>query len=263
MDLSVVLQAIRLKNVQISSFSLSTGSMNMSNKTFNLRIQYEADSDDVIEQLSICDVNMKVLRRFCEYINELEALNLAYSKLSSSMNLHAERDKSGKYRIAFRTDLPDPHSFRLFTDAIRPFILESENTYFYRILGMIRKSSESSRLRMVLKQLSKAFKNAGFPRIQLKAGGDAYNHENTLKLWMNAYRFHRDEDKRVLLESFQEIVPREMLDYFFMSMLVAKGQTIRNLDLLVQAILSDGAEAIDASAIFAPSNNLENESGLS
>lgn len=55
------------------------------------------------------------------------------------------------------------------------------------------------------------------------------NSEETLKLWLNAYEYHRDQEKLKDIQKLTGFLPFNFFEYFMIDSLFAKSQVILNI----------------------------------
>lgn len=207
----------------------------MDTKEYKARFHYDEHGNAVIESFHLTDTDLKKLRRFVAYYDEMILLGIDPSKMMVNLNVRIDMEQK---RTSVSTTKPHPLVLSGFANAMRPFILEDEPTTFYRVLRIARQSCASEKFRDFTKALAALYKsrNAGV-KFTLRAGQDLISQERAFSMWLNAYIYHRDHDKRELLESFSSAAPFAMPEALFQMIFIDKARSVQILALTFKHIL--------------------------
>lgn len=134
--------------------------------------------------------------------------------------------------------LPPAAEVRELLHLLRPLILESEATYLLKVCGILGKHLAHPFIRRKLGELGDTFSGRRLRSTYTFAVGDiVLNSDEGLKLWLNAYEYHRDEDKREVLEQIGAAVPLDVAKAFFLDVLMEKVQATSSLAEFVRNLV--------------------------
>ena len=202
------------------SFSISV----IDNKT-NERTKVSGILDD-----TECDL----FERFEGYAEDLFTTKLAQGGAQSSLNIRYSQEDG----LAFSTELPPWDDVIVFLHRFRPILLQGEPTHFNRICNLLERRLENAQLRASLsawrsmysgKQLQSYFK--------ISSNDEILNSEKVLQDWLNAYEFHRDQDKKKLIDDLHAGFPLEASKVLFMGMLRDKLTAVAGLAAIIRVIM--------------------------
>ena len=60
------------------------------------------------------------------------------------------------------------------------------------------------------------------------------NSEQVFQLWLNAYEYHRDEDKQARMEELHALLPFEWLRAMFLSMMIDRALAVLNIAAFIR-----------------------------
>ncbi|MBU0519191.1 hypothetical protein KJ564_09680 [bacterium] len=149
---------------------------------------------------------------------------------------------SEKNEISWNTQLPSDEKIKALLHAIRPLILEREPTSFVKIKSLIGKKIVDDRIRRFLKSLSTIYDGSDSQRqMKVNVNGEIINSEKVLKLWLNSYEYHRDQDKKCEFDKLtSSLMDHDVIKAFLLCLITDKIDAIRNLYHLVNSILKEG-----------------------
>ena len=207
----------------------------------SVQLQYSVEEDPLTEKFRFSESDLRILDRFLEYIDEWHNQGIDHSKLSTRMTMNYVKDGQSY----FESTLPDPTTFSAYAIALRPFIHQNEPTYFHKIKGILGRACESKQFRRLLKEIDNLYnsRNADL-KISLRAGQDEYDQEKVFQIWLNSYVYHRDEDKRQLLESFNGGLPENARKAYFTMLFAEKGKAIGAFACIVRFVLDNDPDKI-------------------
>ena len=193
-------------------------------------------AEDIVDG-AFTDDEWNLLSRFVEYAGELEDAVILKRNPAWSFGLQY---KDGKLTV---DTLPPKSEIRELAHVLRPFILEEEPTFFYKIVRILRERVSHPRMDILYRAWSKRFSGKDSEEVvRISAGDTVINSEKTLKVWLNAYQYHRDEDKRALISELHQEVPLEVSEAVFVDLLLGKADAV----LLATRFIRDIAAAPSA-----------------
>ena len=104
---------------------------------------------------------------------------------------------------------------------LRPFLLQNEPLEFNRTVNLLQRYIRHEWMGAGFRFLKDLFSGKEFQRQTRITSGDLrVNCERTLMTWINAYEYHRDDDKRRLIEELDARFPAEFSRSLFVSMVI-------------------------------------------
>ena len=95
---------------------------------------------------------------------------------------------------------------------MRPFMLKREPTFFPSVRNVLAKQLTQPAFQQYLGLQKVIFGGRRCQTFQFVADGLMINSAETLDLWLNAYEYHRDDDKRAVIETAcDDFVPPELV----------------------------------------------------
>ena len=123
--------------------------------------------------------------------------------------------------------LPPENHIREFLHVLRPFVLESENTYLPKVCGILARAINEPLFQKNLKQVQRSFNGKHSQAYFTLSSDDVIlNSESTLRMWLNAFEYHRDQEKREKLESLHRSMPIDISKGLFIDLLRYKVEAI-------------------------------------
>jgi len=124
----------------------------------------------------------------------------------------------------------------------RPFILEGEPTYFHRIANILARRGEDATWREFIAHLKAVFSGdilaKGFQiTVQTDLVELVVTSERALALFLNAREFHREREKRELIDSLFRVIPEGPARAIFLHLLIDKVNAIGALMRTVEVIM--------------------------
>jgi hypothetical protein len=134
--------------------------------------------------------------------------------------------------------LPPTAHVSEFLHRLRPFLLEGEATSFLRILSLVGRYYADPPLRDNLKLAKQTFLGRESQRYyQFRVEDLLINSDAALKVWLNAFEYHRDLDKRAYLGDLASAVPLDVMKVFFLDTLRDKATAIFWLAMFLRCAL--------------------------
>ncbi|MCC7064474.1 MAG: hypothetical protein IT456_16800 [Planctomycetes bacterium] len=124
-------------------------------------------------------------------------------------------------------NLPERIEIRELLHLLRPLILDSEPTAFYRIVNLLARHFTDDQFRRIFTAWRARFSGKDTQTsYRIEVGGLLINSERSLKLWLNAYEYHRDQDKQAILASLKDSGPFELVETMFVDLLTRQAEAI-------------------------------------
>ncbi len=212
-------------------------------KQYSVTLSNPSWPEPVNAKGAIPDDDWQRLRRFAEYANELRGVALLNRNPHWSYGFAFNQEEGVK-----APELPPPIEVRELAMVLRPFILQDEGTYFYRMVNLLDKHFAPAEFRQFFKAWKDRFSGRdGQQLFRAEFGGIVLNSEDGLKLWLNAYQFHRDEDKRAILDQLKNSnLPFGIAEGLFIEMLTCQAEAVLLMANFINAVASaPGGEQSD------------------
>jgi len=166
------------------------------------------------------------LERYLEYSRELLELKALQHLGSCSFSVGMSADGPTQTTTA----LPDWEHVIALLHRLRPFVLQGEATYFNNVVGILRRQIKQGHLKAVLDLIRSDYSGKRMQSLMvLSVGSIVVNSDATFMKWLNAYEYHRDDDKRREIEALEQALPTNILRAIFVSLLIDKTRAILNL----------------------------------
>ncbi len=203
----------------------------------NLRTDEAGECSGVIP-----DEEWRVLQLFAECANDLR--ETAAVRKGCRSRYTVEFDQKAGFRVSGETLEPDV--LRALLWFLRPFILKDEDTYFLRVTGILGKHVEHPLFGGMLRQHKKRFQGDQLRSMfKVSVNDELINGKTALNRWLNAYHYHRDQDKRAALESLHVDLPVETSEPLFVHLLIDKVKSILDVaDIIEGMVRRDGQVVI-------------------
>ena len=139
----------------------------------------------------------QLLERFVNYARDLAKTTLLSTNASLRFSISA--DEGG---VRFDgTKLPEPDHFRALLLLMRPFVLKREKTRFLDVVNILSRRLDHPAFRTYLDRQKAIFDGQRCQSFKSFSNGTLINSSEILTLWLNAYEYHRDEEKRAIFEA--------------------------------------------------------------
>lgn len=186
------------KTVKFSFTSKKTGESGSAEATFS-----DADWDRLLE--------------FVAEAERLFATQAIRNGFSVNNNVRWDRDSG----LTTTVRLPADDDVAAVLHRLRPFILEQERSNFLSICNLLASRLDHPGLRATIAWHRELFAGKQFQSmVTIKSDHLLLNSMETLKLWLNAFEYHRDPDKQKELESAHAIFPIESTKAIVLSMVI-------------------------------------------
>jgi hypothetical protein len=169
------------------------------------------------------DNEWNALMRYLRYARDLAGIELLRRGGPGRLTVNYKEGQGLSYSV----DLPPEDQFLALLHRLRPFILQNEETNFYRICKHLGRRLEDHKTRQFLLGLRSYFSGQRMQDpIQITSNNVLINSEETLQKWLNAHEYHKDPDKQRELELLHQIMPLEASRAIFAMILYDKTQAI-------------------------------------
>ena len=173
-----------------------------------------------------------ILANFAAVSDELEEAEYVKARLPLDSAMRWSENEGWEI-----PELPPAAQIREFLHLLRPLILEKENTYLPKVVGILWRQLDEEFFRINLRRVKDGFFGKTMREYsQWVVGELVINSDKGLNLWLNALEYHRDEDKRALLEKIGQAVPLEVLKVQFIELLRYKYEAIAWVAGLIRTI---------------------------
>jgi hypothetical protein len=143
---------------------------------------------------------------------------------------------------SFTAQLPPEEDIIVLLHKLRPLILNDEHGSYNKITGFIGRRFTDANVRSFLRHQRELYDGRSMQRnFQVQAGGIVINSENVLQDWLNAFEYHRDQDKRKALETLHTLLPLPASRALFLMLLSDKASAIFNIGYFIGTLLGKTA----------------------
>lgn len=159
------------------------------------------------------DAELNLMKRFTSYANKLIEMIKRKDRAFATLNMNISIKEN--QLLEYIVNLPDKDNISILLHNLRPFILQDEATNLNRILNLLSREISEIQFREYIKQQKNIFNttNSTLP-FELKVNQNkVINSEKVLKLWLNAYEYHRDEEKIKEIENLIILLPFDVFEF--------------------------------------------------
>lgn len=199
------------------------------------RLELQASGFEMlVEEGEFSDADTVKLAAFLDQYEAVAASPALSSGLPCSIQLKWDAE-----RASVVTEIPDTDTVGLLLHRMRPFILQNEPASFLAVASLIGRQVELPAIRDLLARLRREFDGRAFREtIQIDVNDIMLNSDRTLMDWLNSHEYHRDPEKREVIQQLLNSFPGELARAVFISMLIDKLRACVNLAKLVAVILN-------------------------
>jgi hypothetical protein len=173
------------------------------------------------------------LLQFFEYAELLQKTRICTEGAPGNMLVSFEAGVG----VSYKANLPPDDDFIALLHRMRPFLLNDEPTYFYKISKLLSRRLESEELRSFFKRLKHFFSGGSFQdMVSISSNDVVINSEATLMKRLNAHEYHKDRDKQKELEKIHKIFPLESSRTIFVMMVFDMVKAVFALSGLVDIV---------------------------
>lgn len=206
----------------------------MSERKTEIRIRREGESAEEVIPVHFDDSGWELLERFVENVERLETAEMIQQRRNVNLNISFD-DAAG---LTTSVSLPPDREIREFLHLLRPIILEKEPASFIRTVSLLGKRLEDAHCRAFLSRVRQRFNSRlAQDLVRFEWKDTVLNSEATLRLWLNAYEYHNDAEKRERLDELHRIFPLEASRALFLSLLIEKAQASQMVAVFIEFLL--------------------------
>jgi hypothetical protein len=177
-----------------------------------------------------------MLEAFCKYVGELRSVPLAKLGIPTSFEIGYKAGEG----CHFKTTLPDWDQVAVLLHRLRPLILTSEHASFDRVSGLLGRVLVHPAVRQLLKDNRYIYCGKRFQsKILIMSDNTLLNSEHILMDYLNAFEYHRDQDKAEKLAKLHHILPLESSLPTFLILLSEKVAACFDLADVVNMLLGN------------------------
>jgi hypothetical protein len=144
----------------------------------------------------------------------------------------------------FRASLPPDDDIDAFLHRMRPFVLKDAPTCFYRVRNTLARRMPLEAVRKYLDRMKETYKGTdmGF---SIDYNDRRLTSDEAVDLWLNAFEYHQDENKRVNIRTMFALFPEPTARALFLQMMLSRAAAVQQLaQVLEQLRRKDGAEGL-------------------
>jgi hypothetical protein len=124
---------------------------------------------------------------------------------------------------------PDSH-VREILHLLRPVILQDETTNYSRVINLLYRKMDKDGIRTILNRWKDGFfQKVSQSYFTLVANELVLNSDKAFSLWLNAFEYHRDKDKKAELEKALGDLPFNVAKNVFINGIVEKVDAVSRL----------------------------------
>lgn len=212
----------------------------MPNTSFNIR--NDQTGEETSHSASFSDDGWSRFAAYLEHADELVANELVQIGVPTSAHMNINKETG----VTWRVELPPWDDVIVLLHKLRPFVLHDEYASFDRITSIIGQRLDHPFFRRVLRSQRRLFNGKDMQELcVISSNGVVVNSDQVLTDWLNAYEYHRDQDKKAKIESLHRLVPLDYSKAIFVGMIGDKTDAILNVAGLV-AVLTGKQERLTA-----------------
>jgi hypothetical protein len=193
---------------------------------FKITLKLPESEENITLSGDIEDSDWEILSSYVQYTDELIQSKLAQQGLMASLKIHWQQDAN----MEVETNLPPWDDVIVLLHKLRPLILQSESTNFYRVHNLLAKLLPHSLIHSMLSKQHQLYSGKKMQSIFRISSNDVLlNSEKVLNKWLNAYEYHRDKEKKEFIDGLHQMLPLDASKAIFIQLLADKAQAIVNL----------------------------------
>lgn len=201
---------------------------------YDLTLTINDTGETVSQKGSFEADDWNTLNEYLEYADDLLKTKFVQDGMPAALNIKWNQDSG----MVVSTKLPNWDEVSAFLHKLRPFILEKESTYFYKICNILTRELTHPYFRNIVDQQRDFFSGKRVQSIyKISSNDTVLNSEKVLYDWLNSYEYHRDKEKRKFIDSLHEMFPLDGSKVLFLSLLTDKTKAINNIAVLVRLVV--------------------------
>jgi hypothetical protein len=216
---------------------------------FSITLRKQSDQSAEVCAGEIADEDCQLIASFRQEGAKLRTSEWVKTGLDDHYTL--EGDSTGKIVVKV-PNRPSDSSVRELLHLLRPFVLQSEATFFPKVTGRLWGYLAHPHLRALLAEHRDGF-NHGYGRAYFQLavsatldGAMGQNNEDwfvindarAFDLWVNAFEYHRDDTKRARLREKLGTDPDELSLAIFRSMIADKARAVLHITSFLDELVA-------------------------
>jgi hypothetical protein len=197
------------------------------------------DGTEIEHACSFTPDEWQRLDRFISYARDLTKTTLLSTDWALKFSISADED-GARFE---GTSLPDPDHFRALLLLMRPFVLQHEETSFERVVNILARRLDHPAFRVYLDRQKAIFDGQRCQLFKSVSNGTVINSPAMLTLWLNAYEYHRDEEKRLAFEALHHGM-QPMIEHseaVFVAMMLDQARAVIEIGTAIFALRQNAA----------------------
>lgn len=208
-------------------------------KKINLEILIDEKNEQISIETEFSDKEVELLEKFLIEAEEVWQTDFIQKEEKGRLNIQGNE----KGIIQINTVLPKWDYVIVFLHKFRPILLTNEETNFYKIHNFLKRKINHPYFTNILALEHRLFSGKKFKStVQIKSNGVTLNSEDVLFNWLNAFEYHREEEKKKVIESLHQILPLDASKVIFLSFLIDKAKATINLADIIRVLLGKDKE---------------------
>ena len=201
---------------------------------FKMLLTRQSDGVEEVCAGAITDADWALLCTFRDYAKDLESAEWVRSGLDADYSVGPDENGATKVDVPNK---PSDAAVRELLHLMRPFLLRNERTWYPAINSKLRGYLDHPYLRQWLALGRRIFDNGHFQLYgQISINELPLHDERTFGLWLNAFEYHRDPQKRAQLSEAMHGPPDEFVLAVFRSILADRATEVPRLATLITSL---------------------------
>src|SRR6266700_1270315 len=178
------------------------------------------------------------LQAYCTYVDDLSSVKLVQDGIPCSVNLDYKQDVG----TTVTSQLPPDEEIMAMLHRLRPLILNDEHASFNRVCDILGARISESIVRQAIKSLRQIYDGRSMQKqIVVRSTTDnseiIINSETALFTWLNAYEYHRYQNKKEEIDRFHQLLQLAHSKAFFLMLITDKVRVLASVARFANLIL--------------------------
>ena len=179
------------------------------------------------------DDDVAVLESYSDYLAQLRRTRLGTEGMRPQISIQWKKGEA----MQVASNVPTEDDLLALLHRLRPFLLEKEPTSFNRTRGLLGRRFDNTKFHALLRGMRDLYEGRVLAsQYQVSVNDLILNSDRTFYDWLNGFEYHRDHDKRALLEAPFQVLG-DGAKVFFLFHLVDKMKAIYLLGRHVEVVL--------------------------
>ncbi|HMU32716.1 MAG TPA: hypothetical protein PKC89_02510 [Pyrinomonadaceae bacterium] len=178
--------------------------------------------------------DLELLGDFCTHAEELHQSKVIQEGFPQSVKFHWTKDKG----VQIEAEPFEDEFISSFLHKLRPIFLSEEPASFDKTSGLIGRAFSDKAMKRHLKAIRYRFETSSFSAYgQVSVGNVPVFDQATIKIWLNAFEYHQDPEKREFLKYIENQFGRKGARIVFIQQLAERFEGIYLLQDLARYII--------------------------